>query len=1062
MTVIKLTAYDGVLPLSFSLLCFVEEMYLYRGKQLDSRLFNAHTSGVLSMPSLQYLYLVCPYEWPALFNFSGLTTDPKADSVMQFTIANDLSYFWSDMLDFPPCGVIPAEHLNVTDNFCDMNGHELYAVGCENLELPLCANNSRIVEVMRVYYIHNVGFRRIPDVLKRMSNVHAFENVGNPIVDVFDFGWYPILDNFILCAYVNPCDRPAVATYTFTGTVPATLRVPVFIRCNIADQQNFWRLLNNSGISTLSLSGSNVSAIPENLLVNIKEIDVSCCPLRTLPTWVWTLAGMEVVQANGCELANMSMTDLNARSAPLSFAKLSRNNWTQVPDWLLQNVLDIDLSWNAIESVHFPEQARLRKVDFRSNAITAVVMPQGPVDLYFINLDFNPQLKQLPNAQSAVVSAIGSVSATLPVSLGGDVPFFDLQPPVQQHGNFTCLTLFTTGAILLPGNPVTPSISMPWTVEPAVFGFENCSCLQGYIGTPPICLSCIGVEHATCSGQNIRASVGYFIAKSTRGGFGAQECRCFAHGNVTFGCTKSACLSNGQNFSQIWSAPGNSTQACAPGYAGRLCSQCVCNSDECYFATHSDECELCDASGSFSQANNLRNGLAVAVIMIAFIIADQWWAKWLFGVLFVAATALASIEFVNGAVPLGVTVAWLLVKFLGRTRKPESASNASDAADDNDAAVPAINAAPVAVEPLVSFGGALEQLIFVFQVLLVLFDGLWPHSEWLTLYERAYAAARAMFGVHPSGLPCTFGPSLTRVHVFLLVMAVPIGTSAVVALMCVVRRFTAGLRRAMLSRCRGRPVDKAGEPLPWQQSLVGAILFMFGFMYFELVGTITSTYACQKDTVIERWFMTALPWHLCDMADASYSTLVYVSLPFLFAYVVGYPLALGILLRRKRTTLEDDATRALLGPSFEDYASPWQMSGALVNIARRLCLSIALAILPAGHPLRASLYSSVLACSMALLSRTSLRRIVGDDRLDLVSCGALLFVGSILLEPSTTDKSYFMLAYAQTYVVAVAVSVMLALLLVGALAFSVLSPAVQRRMWAACCFRGARARLDRE
>jgi hypothetical protein len=931
-----------------------------------------------------------------------------------------------------------------------------------NLELPAsCAKNSSLVEnVRRVnIYASQLYETAFPALVSDFSNLREFYMQGR-IGGNFDFDAWPSLRTFVFGSYDS--DSPHLRRdCVVSGTLSKNCGILEFLGCRLSG--NFWSVVNNSELTVLGLLGSVVSFPNDSVNLPLLwqlDMGMNSMQVHTIPTWLLQLPSLYMLQAPNCSFSGFegSLESAADRTNVINFVDFSHNLFDALPNWIMRNVAELRLRHNFLTDLSLLSNSdgRLRLLDVSFNNLSNVECPDSGddarVSLDYLNVDGNYDLDIAllsPDAnafQSTVLSARDLKGSLISGA-------FQLSPPTVTHeGFFSCPSISSLGRTS-DNNAQDPYITYtfpaPWTVTPAAFDFAGCACLFGYTGEPPHCAACLGTPHVQCNATNVTGDLGFFVAGSARGGFGAQECHCFEHDNVTFDCVKSACLDNGQNFSQIWSSPNDSTDAaCEPGYAGRLCSRCVCNSEECYFATHSNECVLCDVGGSFSQSSNLRNGIAVTVILIAFVIADDWWAKWLFGVLFVAVTALSSVEVVNGAVPLGVSVAWLLVKFLGRTRKAESLRDVGINADDNDA----VPAPAVEIEPLLSFGGSLELLIFVFQVLLVLFDGLWPHSEWLTLYERTYAAAKAMFNVHPSGLPCTFGPSLTRLHVFLLVMAVPIVTSAVVALLSVVRRFAAGLRLALWRRCRGRAV-KAGEPLPWRQSLAGAILFMFGFMYFELVGTITSTYACQKDPVIERWFMSELPWHVCEMTDTSYSTLVYVSLPFLFVYVVGYPLTLSWLLRRKRPTFEDNATRAMLGPFYEDFTADWQVSGNLVNIARRLCLSLALSVLPEGHPLRATLFNTVLLCYVALLSRTKLHRIVGDDRLDLISCAALLFVGSILLEPSATDKSYFMLAYAQTYLVAVVVSVTLALILVGALAFSSLSPAVQRRMWAACRFR---------
>eukprot|EP01129_Flabellula_baltica_P011508 TRINITY_DN5053_c0_g1_i1.p1 TRINITY_DN5053_c0_g1~~TRINITY_DN5053_c0_g1_i1.p1 ORF type:complete len:876 (-),score=120.31 TRINITY_DN5053_c0_g1_i1:188-2815(-) len=492
-------------------------------------------------------------------------------------------------------------------------------------------------------------------------------------------------------------------------------------------------------------------------------------------------------------------------------------------------------------------QTQLRILILESNKLSGTIpdaLYEYNTDLSIVNLEdndlegsINPMLQNTASAGYLVYFSVRrNPRMKNPTSM---IPsYFTINNSTEYRQQESSITLWSCHTISVSVVDVR--------VDPEYFDYEHCGCLTGYYGYPPDnCYKCF--QDAECSGGSIQWEQGYYPEFKAGELVGVTECP----DRVT---NESACSPGGCSIKGYSSLP-DSCQVCDSGREGRLCTNCLCDSDDCFFFKNG-YCALCPFTLEIMYSIIILSVVLILITLFVFCVTVN--AK------------ATPIEEETGC--LGKFFHW---------------------------------------KHLVS-GHLKIGLIF-----LQSFSGITNYTQF-AIFQINTILDISTGQLQQLGLMCAF-PQLSDPEIsYLFEMLLPVGFILLFVIAsliggivrCCCRRSDDGGYAYLL---------KSSRPLvPLHLTFLKYTLVVLYFFYFTLAGSILDVFNCHRG-LDGNSYMESRPWIQCDLESELYRNLVIYASTGGVVYIIGIPLLFTILLLKNRNHLREELQLYWLGSIYSSY-----------------------------------------------------------------------------------------------------------------------------------------------
>lgn len=479
---------------------------------------------------------------------------------------------------------------------------------------------------------------------------------------------------------------------------------------------------------------------------------------------------------------------------------------------------------------------------------------------------------------------------------------------------------------------------------PTFWNYSNCECQNRFWGKAPTCQEC--PEGIECNSDMLQLPGGVMpVLNHTGFLLGFLECHKYKNG-------KSPCLPIPLYFGDHHFEH----KLCEEGYEGRLCSECLCEHEECYFAADG-ECLRCHETKTWVIIGGAI-GITACLLIFIFLKGSKI-------MLLLEAAIVVILLFlgIGQSYIFDVVVFFVIVQGLEILGK----------GDHNKKA-------------LVSIEGLAKLFLWYLQALDLLVDAdFWPEQIKIVLSKLQ------VVNFHSSSIDCTqlvrsFSASVGKeVSKLIIVLLVPVVLSLCMIVVLTLRRAVSALKEKFFGTSNSEdpfhhedyfgeddllmtePINQDGRSKRDEPSLRSEIAAMLLFVSYatlvEVSATVFESLSCTADRFTGLKYMTDAPAVSCS--STQYHTLELIAWPVFAIWVLGLPVFFAVLLYRNRHALHDHETEHWLGLLYENYSHHcwwWE----IIWILRRILLALSVSWLE-DTPWKNALVSTILVGSMSLM-----------------------------------------------------------------------------------------------
>jgi hypothetical protein len=221
--------------------------------------------------------------------------------------------------------------------------------------------------------------------------------------------------------------------------------------------------------------------------------------------------------------------------------------------------------------------------------------------------------------------------------------------------------------------------------------------------------------------------------------------------------------------------------------------------------------------------------------------------------------------------------------------------------------------------------GARKILMFFLQMQTVL---LRTSDIFFSFSSPTVNTASAAFTLKPEGVECAAPVRMQWYFQFMISMIIPLVILSLSAVVFVVMKFA--LKKSADANIMG----------------VGLFFAMFDIWYFGGATSILGIFSCTLyNSASSSGQLAIAPFVSCNNTDPLYQSVVAGASVCFAIYILGYPLAIFLLLHRKRDSLDDPQVRLLYGRHYLTFRTEF-FYWKLVIIGRRLAIAAIVTIVP--------------------------------------------------------------------------------------------------------------------